>query len=141
MGGSTANKPRSVESKSQQAMRYSFQQNQCGADHERRIPQHLAGSCGAQYRWAKIVGVHYSKTQRFRISDKNLQRKLNYEAEIAEQVHAIGALLRVRPKPHQQTRHAHAACLQSKGRDARKLARSGKHDRHQEAKQQRNDAP
>ena len=92
--------------KSLKKIPYSFQPDRERTYYERRIPAHIhcqhkdaisggwvegedspqrfAGFCGAEYRGAKDVGGHYSDTQRFRISDKNLQGKLNNEADITK---------------------------------------------------------
>ena len=60
------------------------------------VPQNIAGCCCIAQCQSKSVGISNSKTQRFRVADKNLQCKLNDKAEVAENVHVICAFLRIR---------------------------------------------
>jgi hypothetical protein len=70
-----------------------------------------------------------------------LQRKLNDEAGVAEDIHAKRALFRVRPQHDQQSKHEHRAHQQRRYCDARQRAHSCKYYRHHEARKERHCAP
>ncbi len=104
-------------------------------------PQDLTGSCSIQQSWSEAVGGCYRDAERFRDQDKNLQRKLNDEAGVAEDIHVKRALFCVRPQHDQQSKHEHRAQQQRQCCDARQRAHSCKYYRHNKAKKQRHCAP
>ena len=105
-------------------------------------PQDLAGCCSIQQSWSEAVGSCYSDAERFRDPNKYLQRKLNDEAGVAEDIHVKRALFCVRPQHDQQTEHEHRAHQQRQCCDARQRAHNScKYCRHDKAKKQRHCAP
>ena len=104
-------------------------------------PQDLAGSCSIQQSWSEAAGGCYRDAERFRDQDKNLQRKLDDEAGVAEDIHVKRALFCVRPQHDQQTEHEHRAQQPRQCCDARQRAHSCKYYRHDKAKKQRHCAP